>query len=196
MDESFVDLYWLPVGAGTHFQRWSLLAYEAVVSVVARRERAVLYHAALKVCVEGVESTLELMPVPAGQRREVALMTGPVGCRGADRLRLFRYQLLCVQGKPLPDEEYAVASPLRLTTDCAVARRVLELGPTVPAYTWGRRARGTSEMWTSDSVMSWLLANAGIAAGEIALPPGGRAPGWNAGLSVAGGRHGPASREV
>ena len=35
-DGGFVDLYWLPLGAGRHVVRWSGLLYEAVV---ARRER-------------------------------------------------------------------------------------------------------------------------------------------------------------
>ena len=184
MVESYVDLYWLPVGAGTRFQRWSLVLYESVASRLGHRAPGRFYHAALKVSVDGGESTLELMPVPRGQR-EAAQMSGPVGVSMAGRLRLFRYQLLRSEGKPLPDEQWAVDSPVRLTTDPTVARRLLALAPSVPGYTWGRRAPGTSEMWTSDSAMSWLLVKSGIPAAEIALPRDGTAPGWRAGIQIA-----------
>ena len=66
-----------------------------------------------------------------------------------------------------------------------MASRVVELGPAVPAHVWGRRVRGTSEMWTSDSALSWLLTKACVDASTIALPPGGRAPGWHAGIQLA-----------
>ena len=183
VDPCFVDLYWIPVGAGTHFQRWSLLFYESVLAAVGRRSRRTLYHAALKVGLEDGCRTIEVMPVPANQA-DVASLTGPVGIRGADRFRMFRYQLLVHRG-PLPDEEWAVASPLRVSDDCAVARRVLELTPLVPNHTWGRKALGTQEMWTSDSAASWLLVRAGIDIVEIPIPTGGRAPGWAAGVIEA-----------
>ncbi len=67
-----------------------------------------------------------------------------------------------------------------------VVRRVLDLGPLVPRHVWGRRVAGTREMWTSDSVISWLLVRAGIDLANIAPPAGGRAPGWYAGLAIAG----------
>lgn len=43
----------------------------------------------------------------------------------------------------------------------------------------------TGDMWNSNSVVSWVLTCAGLldAAGEP--PPGGRAPGWQAGVVVA-----------
>jgi hypothetical protein len=40
-------------------------------------------------------------------------------------------------------------------------------------------------MWNSNSTISWLLARAGLDVESIALPPGGRAPGWRAGIVVA-----------
>jgi hypothetical protein len=42
------------------------------------------------------------------------------------------------------------------------------------------------EMWNSNSVIAWLLARAGLDTDTIQPPAGGRAPGWNAGLVVAG----------
>ena len=35
--ESFVDLYWLPLGAGGHSVRWNGRVFEAVVSRLQRR---------------------------------------------------------------------------------------------------------------------------------------------------------------
>lgn len=181
--DPFLDLYWIPVGAGTHFQHASLVFYEAIASRLSRRPPATLYHSALKLRIDGTDFTLELLPAAAHQL-ESPLMTGPVGVRGADRLRLFRYQLLLKPGASLPDEQWA-GEPHRLTVDESAIRRLVELGPSVPAYVWGRRVPRTTEMWTSDSAISWLLCRAGIDASAIPLPPGGRAPGWHAGIQLA-----------
>jgi len=182
-----VDLYWLPVGAGTsRFQQASLRLWEAVEAARSRRPRMRLLHSALKLGVgPGTVYTLELTPAFIGGAAP-PLATGPVGLRGADRFRVFRYQLRCLPGEQLPDEEWAVQDPIRLTDDCAMARRVLELAPSVPKHVWGRRVAGTGEMWTSDSVISWLLARSGLDLSHIAPPAGGRAPGWYAGLAIAG----------
>jgi hypothetical protein len=181
-----VDLYWLPVGAGTsRFQQASLRLWESIEASRARRPRVRLFHSALKVAAgPGAVYTLELTPAFVGGTVP-PLTTGPVGVRGADRLRLFRYQLLCQPGERLPDEEWATGGPTRLTEDCEVVRRVLDVAPTVPKHVWGRRVRGTREMWTSDSVISWVLASSGIDLSNMSPPDGGRAPGWYAGLAVA-----------
>ena len=62
---------------------------------------------------------------------------------------------------------------------------MLELVPTVPPLVWGRDELGAGEMWNSNSVISWLIARSGLAAETIEPPPGGRAPGWAAGLVAA-----------
>jgi len=41
------------------------------------------------------------------------------------------------------------------------------------------------EMWNSNSVVAWALAVGGADVCSLRPPPGGRAPGWNAGLVVA-----------
>lgn len=183
-----VDLYWLPVGAGTsRFQQASLRLWEAVEAARARRARMRLLHSALKLSIGAGEAyTLELTPAFIGGAAP-PLATGPVGIRGADRFRLFRYQLRCLPGEQLPDEEWAVGAPARLSDDCAMVRRVLDMAPSVPKHVWGRRVAGTGEMWTSDSVISWLLVRAGIELANIAPPAGGRAPGWYAGIAMANG---------
>ena len=40
-------------------------------------------------------------------------------------------------------------------------------------------------MWTSNSVIAWLIAGVGLATDHLGPPPRGRAPGWSAGLVVA-----------
>jgi hypothetical protein len=57
--------------------------------------------------------------------------------------------------------------------------------PAVPALVWGRDEVGAGEMWNSNSVVAWLLERAGIGTAHIVFPPGGRAPGWDAGVAVA-----------
>ena len=46
-------------------------------------------------------------------------------------------------------------------------------------------------MWNSNSVVSWLIVRSGLDVDAIELPPGGRAPGWDAGIVVARRRHAP-----
>jgi hypothetical protein len=41
-------------------------------------------------------------------------------------------------------------------------------------------------MWNSNSVVAYVLARAGVDAEDLAPPGNGRAPGWRAGLTVAG----------
>jgi hypothetical protein len=62
---------------------------------------------------------------------------------------------------------------------------LLELVPFVPTAVWGRDELGTGEMWTSNSVTSWLLARSGLDIDQVTPPTGGRAPGWSAGIVAA-----------
>jgi hypothetical protein len=186
MADGFVDLYWLPVAAGTlsPVRRWSLACWEWLDAKAHRRRPGALYHAALKLGLEdGATYTLELTPAFVGNG-EQPLMTGPVGVRGADRFRFFRYQLLALCTDWLPDEDWTVAY-VRLGSGSEAARRVLALAPSVPKYTWGWRAPGTHEMWTSDSVISWLLVRADLGLDGVTPPADGRAPGWFAGIEAA-----------
>ncbi len=179
------DLYWIPVGAGTsRFQQASLRWWEAFEATRARRPRTELLHSALKLRTgQGSAFTLELTPAFVSAPVE-PIVTGAVGVRGADRLKLFRYALRCIPAETIPDEQWAVAGPIHLTGDCGVVQRILDLAPSVPRHVWGRRVRGTREMWTSDSVISWLLIQAGLDVSFAGPPPGGRAPGWDAGIAL------------
>ena len=181
-----VDLYWLPLGAGGHSVRHNGRVYEAVAARIARRPARDLYHAALEVRVPEGRFVIEQAPVRDGngpQRGVVA--EGAVGHRWAGRFRLFRYEVRRWRDGVIPDVAEAVESPRRLTDEQAVAQRLLDLVPSVPTPVWGLDELDAGEMWNSNSMISWLIARSGIAAEEIALPRGGRAPGWDAGLVVA-----------
>jgi hypothetical protein len=78
-----------------------------------------------------------------------------------------------------------VASPQLVSSDEQQARHVLELTDSVPAHVWGRDEFYLGEMWNSNSVISWLLASAGLPVTEIHPPANGRAPGWSTGVIVA-----------
>ena len=71
------------------------------------------------------------------------------------------------------------------TSDARVAGHVLDLAAIVPVPVWGRDELDAGEMWNSNSVIAWLVTAAGLPAGELRPPAGGRAPGWDAGLAVA-----------
>jgi hypothetical protein len=181
-----VDLYWLPLGAGGHFVRLNGRLYEAVKARLERRDACDLYHSALEVRVPEARWVVETAPVPDGNgalRGVVA--TGPVGSRWAERFRIFRYEVRCWGDGVIPDVAEAVESPRRLTDEAQVAQRVLDLVPGVPTLVWGRDESGAGEMWNSNSVISWLIAGAGLEADSTQPPAGGRAPGWAAGLAVA-----------
>jgi hypothetical protein len=55
----------------------------------------------------------------------------------------------------------------------------------IPTPVWGRDEFETGEMWNSNSVISWVLTRSGIDLASVHPPPGGRAPGWHAGMVVA-----------
>jgi hypothetical protein len=76
-------------------------------------------------------------------------------------------------------------SPHRLSDDRGCARRLLDLVPQVPTPVWGRDELRAGEMWNSNSLISWLIARSGLDVESIALPPDGRAPGWQAGIVIA-----------
>jgi hypothetical protein len=181
-----VDLYWLPLGAGGHSVRWNGRVFEAVAARLERRTPRSLYHAALEVRAHAGRFVIEQAPAwdDRGSERGV-VAEGAVGTRWAGRFRLCRYEVRRWREGAIPDLAEAVDSPRRLTDDSAVAERLLDLVPEVPTATWGRDELRTGEMWNSNSVVAWLLDRSGIDAEAIAPPPGGRAPGWRAGIAVA-----------
>jgi hypothetical protein len=185
-----VDLFWIPLGAGAHVVRVSGRVYEALKAVVQRRARMDLYHSALTIDLSGARWIIESAPIPnlRGDERGV-VAEGPVGMRWLGRFRVFRYEIRRWRGGSIPDLADAVGGPIRVATDPMRAQRILDLAPAVPTPTWGRDELHTSDMWNSNSLIAWLLERAGVETDRLMPPPGGRAPGWDAGLVVAR-RHG------
>jgi hypothetical protein len=181
-----VDLYWLPLGAGGHFVRLNGRLYEAAAALRARRRPSDLYHSALEVRLGSGRYVIEMAPVWNERSPDRGVVAeGAVGSRLVGRLRLFRYEVRCWRDGRIPDVDEAVDSPRRLTSDPARANHVLDLIGDVPTPVWGRDELGTGDMWNSNSVVSWVIVRCGLDSNAIHPPPGGRAPGWDAGLAVA-----------
>jgi hypothetical protein len=187
--EAGVDLYWLPLGAGGHSVRLNGRIFEAVAARLERRPRRDLYHSALEVRVPEGPFVIEMAPVRDGHGAVRGVVAeGAVGSRWARALRIFRYENRCWRDGAIPDVDEAVDSPQRLTNDPVLVRRVLDLVPQAPTPVWGRDELRTGEMWNSNSLVSWLIARSGLGVERVHPPAGGRAPGWRAGVVVAG-RH-------
>jgi pimeloyl-ACP methyl ester carboxylesterase len=181
-----VDLYWIPLGAGGHSVRFNGKVFEAIDAVRQHRPRCDLYHAALIVEVDGDRYTIEIAPSPNSDTLTRGVVaTGAVGSRYIGWLRLFRYEVRRWRGGSIPDLHWAVGGPVRISSDPRVARRLLNLVPTVPTPVWGRDELKTGEMWNSNSLVAWLIATAGLPTDVLWPPLRGRAPGWGSGLEVA-----------
>jgi hypothetical protein len=181
-----VVLYWLPLGAGGHFVRLNGRLYEAVAARRARRPVSDLYHSALEVKVPDGRYVIESAPIRAADGPDRGVVAeGAVGSRWVGRMRIFRYELRFWRNGFIPDVAEAVDSPRRLSRDVHCAQHLLALAPQVPTPVWGRDELRAGEMWNSNSLIAWLIARSGLDAETIKPPPGGRAPGWNAGLVVA-----------
>jgi hypothetical protein len=181
-----VDLYWIPLGAGNRCVRFNGRVFEAIHAARRHRPRCELYHAALVVECDDEDYTIEVAPSPdAEEASRGVVATGAVGSRHLRWLRLFRYEVRCWRGGCIPDLGDAVGGPRRLTGSAPAARRVIDLVASVPTPVWGRDELNAGEMWNSNSVAAWLIATAGLPTAQLRPPPGGRAPGWDAGLEIA-----------
>jgi hypothetical protein len=165
--------------------RWNGWVYEGLAASLARRERRDLYHSALRITATGQTWTIEMAPVWSGRGDRGVVAEGPVGSRLLGRSALFRYEVRCWHHGVIPDLSEAVGRPRRLSSDETTCHRLLAAMPSVPVLVWGRDELRTGEMWNSNSAVSWALTRAGIDARDVPLPPGGRAPGWDAGIAVA-----------
>ncbi len=183
-----VNLYWIPLGAGGRgFVRLNGRTYEAVRARLDGRRPRDLYHTALDVVLSGERYVIEnAWPSPDSDvASRGVVFVGPVFHPRLARLRPFRYEVRRWRDGVIPDAGEAVGGPRHVSADPAQARRLLDLVAAVPTLTWGRDELGAGEMWNSNSVIAWLLASSGVAIDGIAPPPGGRAPGWDAGLAAA-----------
>jgi hypothetical protein len=186
---AWVDLYWIPLGAGAAVPivRWNGVLFETVAAKLEGRAVRDLFHAGLEVGIGEDRYVIEMAPAwGAGSAGAQVVGVGPVGTRWLGRSRFFRYQVRCWRDGIIPDLAYAVDSPRRVIDGADQARRLLDLAPQFPTATWGRDEMHTGDMWNSNSLVAWLLAGCGVDTSVIQPPAGGRAPGWNAGLVVAG----------
>lgn len=179
-----VDMYWLPLGARGRWLRFGGKVYEAVAAAFARRQRLDIYHSVLEVHAPEGRFVIEMGPaIDDDWARRGVVAQGPVGFAWAAALRILRYEVR-FWPEGVTGYGYAVESPRRLTSDAPMATRVLELASEVPTPVWGRDELDAGEMWTCNSLTSWLLGRTNL--GDSIRPPlGGRAPGWDAGLTVA-----------
>ncbi len=182
-----LDLYWIPLGAGTRVVRFSGRVYEGIAALVHRRPRCDIYHAALIVTTGHDTVAVEMAPIPDrnGRAERGVVAEGAVGLGWLGVWRIFRYEIRRWQNGVIPDLSEAIASPVRISDDPIVVGRVLDTLALVPTPVWGRDQLAGGEMWNSNSVVSWTLAAAGVDLARIPLPAGGRAPGWDAGRRVA-----------
>ncbi len=182
-----LELYWIPLGAGTPVVQVSGRIYEFIYATAHRRRRHSLYHAALIATIDGEATIIESAPVPDDNGREArgVVGMGAVGSKWLGPIRIFRYEVRRWTNGVIPDLTYAVDSPVRLADDAVSIRNALQWVEQVPTPVWGRDELGTGDMWNSNSVISWTLSRAGLATPGLGPPPGGRAPGWDAGLRVA-----------
>lgn len=186
--DAWVDLYWLPLGAGdtSHCVRWNGLIFESVMARVEHRRRSDLYHSALRVRVDGDPYIIEMAPVWGNKEPDRGVVCeGSVGLPWLGHSRFFRYEVRRWRNGVIPDVSQAVASPRRVSANARQAQQLLELVPAFPTATWGRDEQRAGEMWNSNSLVSWLLARSGHHTELLHPPARGRAPGWSAGLVAA-----------
>jgi hypothetical protein len=181
-----VELLWIPLGAGQHVVKFSGRIFEALSALIQRRSPCDIYHAALVVRMPEGRYVIEMTPIPDGfGARRGVVAEGPVGLKVLYRFRMFRYEIHCWCNGVIPDESEAVHPTTLITKDHALAQRLLSSVEAVPTPVWGRDELHAGDMWNSNSVISWLLASAGLAVNEIQPPARGRAPGWTSGVVVA-----------
>ena len=126
----WLDLVWLPLGAGGHLVRWNGRVYEWLSARQAHRVPMDLYHAGLMLRRGEVTYAVEMGPVwnvPAEERGVVC--EGPVATRWLGRFRAFRYEVRCWPGGRIPDIAEAVDSPVRVTEDPQRVEQVLTCCP-------------------------------------------------------------------
>ncbi|KAA9135804.1 hypothetical protein [Microbacterium caowuchunii] len=181
---SGVLLWWVPVGAGGHIVIHTSRWWELLQARRQRRAPQPLFHAALEVFHGGTRHLIEMTPawgtpsVPHG-----VVATGSVGAKWLAQSRLFRYEVRCWADGILPDREWAVDSPIAFAV--SDAHTLLSRVSAVPRLIWGRDELGCGDMWTSNSLVAWLLQTTAIDAAQVRPPRHGSAPGWAAGIVAA-----------
>lgn len=186
-----VVLYWIPLGAGgTGFVRLNGRIYEAITAAREHRDRLALLHTALEVKAPEGWFVIEAMwPSPDNDLTARGVtVSGPVFTARL-RTRMLRYEVRCWEGGELADRQHAVGGPVLLSDSQVLASSILSCTGAVPRLTWGRDESRVGHMWNSNSVISWLLTTAGYQMEALRPPRGTRAPGWDAGITVAAGTY-------
>jgi hypothetical protein len=181
-----VDLYWLPVGAGSRVVGCSSRGYERLAARRQHRAPTDLYHTALEVHLDDDRYVIEMGPAWGQAETERGVVCeGPVGLKALGRLRAFRYEVRCWRDGRIDDVRWAVDSPVQVSDGFGQASDVLDLVRWVPWLTWGRDEIHAGEAWNSNSLVAWLLARTGHDLSRLHPPGGGLAPGWAAGVTLA-----------
>jgi hypothetical protein len=186
--DAWVDLYWIPLGAGDTLRlvARSGRLYERLAARRDGREPRPLFHCALMVRCGPATYAVEMTPVWGNADADRGVVgEGAVGLSWLGAWRLFRYEVRCWRNGIVPDLAESVGSPVRLSADDQQARRLLSAVRDFPLLTWGRDELRTGDMWNSNSLVSWLLVRSGHDVSGLRPPADGRAPGWTAGLTVA-----------
>jgi hypothetical protein len=187
LDSGYVDLHWLTLGAGGYSVRWNGKIFEALTARHEHRSTRDLYHSALEVRVPEGLFVVEMGPAwGTSTGGPDVTCGGAVGSRWLSRSPLFRYEVRRRRNGVIADIAAGPAAPQRVSRDIGQARQLLAIVPFFPTATWGRDELGTGDMWNSNSLTAWLLARTGHDMDTINPPRLGRAPGWSAGLIVAG----------
>ena len=127
-----------------------------------------------------------MTPIPDANGAERGVVAeGAVGSRLAGHFRMFRYEVRRWHDGVIPDIDEAVTVQRTSAVTQEMPAASLMLVPEVPTLVWGRDELRAGDMWNSNSVVSWLLARAGLNIDALRPPTGGRAPGWKAGLVAA-----------
>jgi hypothetical protein len=183
-----LDLYWIPLGVGNRVVQFSGRTFEAILARWDRRSPCALYHSALVASLGDDRYYIEMTPVPGGSRAPTdrgVVAVGTVGTALARGIRVFRYEIRRWRNGTIPDLSAAIGDPVRVSNEERDVAAALDAVPDVPTPVWGRDELGAGEMWNSNSVVSWILTVSGLIDGAGGPPRGGRAPGWDAGITVA-----------
>ena len=183
---AWVDLYWLPLGAGGHVVRWNGRVYEWWSARREHRAAADLYHCGLMVCLDGVTYAVEMGPVwNVSDAGRGVVAEGPVGATWLGRFRAFRYEVRCWPGGRIPDVAEAVESPVRANAQ-ATAELEFHISP-APSSSLPQVRTGISRniASTAATVAGSEVVRTGHDMDTVVPPQGGRAPGWTSGLVLA-----------
>lgn len=182
---SGLDLYWIPLGAGDLIVQASGRIYESLMARHDHRAPCALYHSALVAQTPAGMCVVEVTPVPGDGDDRGVIARGAVGYRPLGRFRIFRYEVRRWVDGAIPDLAFAVGDPVTLTTAEGRVREALACVERVPTPVWGRDELAAGEMWNSNSVIAWIIERSGLLGAAGRPPDGGRAPGWDAGVTVA-----------